>query len=113
MGCEGEVWEDPVTGADKESSGWVTFNTNVTANAEAVRLWEAVDQNAHRDTQNAASAYADESRFWSWMNKDDVLNACKANIGKVGGVFIWSINQDNRESDGGEHIDAIQACLGV
>lgn len=69
------------------------------------------------ETHNAgagASSWADVKNrmFWTWTSTKDIEQSCADHMKDVGGVMVWSVNQDVNGVTGGPHMEAIAACVG-
>jgi chitinase len=89
---------------------WVA-DPNVAANVAASYASLPTSDNSTAD----ASAWYDNTYklFWTWVSPSDIGNTCSAYKSQVGGVSVWSLNQDNGNSAGGTHIAALSACVGA
>lgn len=65
------------------------------------------------DDEAGASSWADvDGRiFWTWTSPENIKQSCDAHMKDVGGVMLWSINEDANGASGGPHIAAIAGCL--
>jgi hypothetical protein len=67
-----------------------------------------------QDAGAGASSRADTKNrmFWTWTSPKDIQQSCVDHMKDVGGVMVWSINQDENGATGGPHMEAIAGCLG-
>jgi GH18 family chitinase len=72
------------------------------------------DEATAYDAAAGASSWADVKNrmFWTWTSPKDIQQSCDDHMKDVGGVMVWSINQDENGATGGPHMDAIAGCLG-
>ncbi|WVQ62641.1 uncharacterized protein L199_000788 [Kwoniella botswanensis] len=110
-------------GKDNGKSGWLRYNAELdqglgeyaAINAEMrSQSWA----NKPDDSQTAfqaekAHAWYDEAKkvFWTWTTADDNKAICEEYKSKVGGMFVWSMNQDENGKAGGSHMQALAECV--
>jgi chitinase len=124
LGCDIYPAEGP-TGQDLGTSGSWRFNlaqnepsTNVDmdyTNKLAAASWNAMpeDSMTHNVTAGASSwADVQNRMFWTWTSPKDIEQSCADHMKDVGGVMVWSINQDTNGAGGGPHMAAVAGCLG-
>jgi len=72
------------------------------------------DEATTQDAGAGASSWADvKNRMcWTWTSPKDIEQSCADHMKDVGGVMVWSINQDVYGANGGPHMEAIAGCLG-
>jgi GH18 family chitinase len=72
------------------------------------------DEATTHDAAAGASSWVDVKNrmFWTWTSPKDIEQSCADHMQDVGGVMVWSINQDENGATGGPHMDAIAGCLG-
>jgi GH18 family chitinase len=75
-------------------------------------LCQAGDLNKYDSDAGAHTCTDKENQlFWTWADPSDIKKTCTDHSKEVGGVMLWSINQDERANNGGPHIDAIAECV--
>jgi chitinase len=77
--------------------------------------WNSMpDEATTQDAGAGASSWADVKNrmFWTWTSPKDIEQSCADHMQDVGGVMVWSINQDENGAIGGPHMAAIAGCLG-
>jgi hypothetical protein len=93
-------------------------STNVAADYTlklAKPSWDSLpDEATTHDAAAGASSWADVKNrmFWTWTSPKDIEQSCADHMKDVGGVMVWSINQDENGATGGPHMEAIAGCLG-
>ncbi|WWC66837.1 uncharacterized protein I206_100744 [Kwoniella pini CBS 10737] len=124
LGCKlGGVNLYETNGQDNSKSGWLTYNPDLDdglgeipkAKAKELRpQWDnRPDDSKTAFKDDKAHAWYDEANkvFWSWTSADDNKDVCQEWKSKVGGMFVWSLNQDENGLDGGSHIQALAECV--
>lgn len=125
LGCAIKPAEGPA-GQDLGISGAWVFNQaqNVLwSENDAVKhtfklaksSWDLLQQKTDtEDAKAGASSWADGANqmFWTWTSPKDIEQSCAQHMKDVGGVMVWSINQDENGTAGGPHMKAIAGCLG-
>lgn len=90
-------------------------NANLKISLErAHKSWPKCQEEANQKYDEKAGAHTcldkDNQLFWTWADEKDIEKTCTDLSKEVGGVMLWSANQDDRASEGGAHIDAIAKC---
>ncbi|WVQ93533.1 hypothetical protein IAU59_000607 [Kwoniella sp. CBS 9459] len=117
---------DPKTAGqmvDNGLSGWLRYNPAVDpslggkASEMATKMRESFE-GCPKDESTAfpddkTHAWYDETNkvFWSWTTPEDNAGICEEWKSKVGGMFVWSLNQDENGVNGGPHLDAVASCV--
>ncbi len=111
------------SGNDNFNSGWwrfgkeannLWFNGVQTVNSTLLPSWNtAVAATGTENSTAIASAYYDKAGqfFWTWLSPSDMKQTCKTYLPQVGGVMVWSLNQDDNTAAGGPHLDALAQCI--
>lgn len=127
IGCAMGGYEDPSNGADTGLSGTWVWNTDPSAqinvvptatsgnNVQGIQAsFDALPTDGSASSPDKlASAYFDKtySLFWTWVSPSDIQQTCEKRIGEVGGVMVWSLNQDQNGAAGGPHLQALAQCM--
>ncbi|WVW81803.1 hypothetical protein I302_103800 [Kwoniella bestiolae CBS 10118] len=125
IGCDmGGVQVFETGGDDNGKSGWLRYNVELdkwqgdelskTMTELRTNSWEKKPD----DSQTAfeaekAHAWYDEAQklFWTWTTADDNKSVCEEWKSKVGGMMVWSMNQDENGPAGGSHMQALASCV--
>ncbi|KAL7418731.1 hypothetical protein Q5752_006414 [Cryptotrichosporon argae] len=121
IGCVMSGFESS-DGSDTGLSGtWAfsdVFNTENTGtlNETIDGYWTSIqsgDTSSYENSTAGSSAYfdSDTNWFWTWQSATDFYDTCSYFLNNVGGVMVWSLNQDDATQSGGTHFDALQSCL--
>jgi chitinase len=114
IGCPMTVVLENSVGGDTGNSGSLTFNSALNTNASEQAIWNTVSVASGTDNSTAlGSVYYDSTsaQFWTWVSPSDIQQTCLKWKGQVGGMMMWSLNQDTNGGSGGPHIQAIADCL--
>ncbi|WVO16735.1 hypothetical protein L204_104419 [Cryptococcus depauperatus] len=119
-------YEDKITG-DNRKSGWLVFNSGLdTSFGNEGNTWAAKMRQQFNarpkdgsteikgDLSNAwydGSQSGEAKTFWTWTSEKDMGDTCKEWKTKVGGMMVWSMNQDDQGKAGGSHFQALAACV--
>ncbi|WVF65898.1 hypothetical protein IAT40_000635 [Kwoniella sp. CBS 6097] len=108
---------------DNGLSGWLRYNPYVDPSiggkgSEMAAKMRASFESAPKDNSTAFPEelthawYDDGSKvFWTWTTAEDNTAICEEWKSKVGGMMIWSLNQDAEGVNGGPHLDAVASCV--
>ncbi|OCF59652.1 hypothetical protein L486_02324 [Kwoniella mangroviensis CBS 10435] len=108
---------------DNGKSGWLRYNAELdqglgeyaAINAEMrSESWaKKPDDSQTAFEAEKAHAWYDEDKkvFWTWTSADDNKAVCEEYKSKVGGMFVWSMNQDENGKAGGSHMKALAECV--
>ncbi|OCF31172.1 hypothetical protein I316_07139 [Kwoniella heveanensis BCC8398] len=108
---------------DNGLSGWLRYNPAVDPSiggkgSEMAGKMRASFGTAPQDDSTAfpedrTHAWVDETNnvFWTWTSPEDNSAICEEWKSQVGGMMIWSLNQDAEGVNGGPHLDAVVNCV--
>ncbi|RSH81480.1 hypothetical protein EHS25_006837 [Saitozyma podzolica] len=114
IGCPMTIALENSVGGDTGNSGSLPFNSALNTNATEQAIWDTVSAVSGTDNSTAlGSVYYDSTsaQFWTWVSPSDIQQTCLKWKGQVGGMMMWSLNQDTNGASGGPHIQAIADCL--
>ncbi|WRT63846.1 uncharacterized protein IL334_000771 [Kwoniella shivajii] len=110
-------------GKDNGISGWLRYNPEIDAGLGEYKEQAVVmrtdswakkpDDSTTAFEDEHAHAWYDQSAkvFWTWTTGDDNKALCEEFKSQVGGMFVWSVNQDEHGINGGSHMQALASCV--
>ncbi|WWC58115.1 uncharacterized protein I303_100650 [Kwoniella dejecticola CBS 10117] len=124
IGCPlGGVNTYETGGEDNGESGWLRYNPEMDEGlgdiAKKVTTQVRPQFEARPDDSQTAfeaekaHAWYDETNkvFWTWTSPEDNKAVCEEWKSKVGGMMVWSLNQDENGQAGGSHMKALVECV--
>ncbi|WWC85819.1 uncharacterized protein L201_000686 [Kwoniella dendrophila CBS 6074] len=126
IGCKmgGQKFFEDAGGVDNGKSGWLRYNSEldkglgetlskINADKRSQSWLKKPDDSKTAFKDVLSHAWFDENQnvFWTWTSPDDNKQICEKYKSKVGGMMVWSMNQDDQGKAGGEHMKALAECV--